>query len=209
MSIQQVWFEIPEPYGSQLAAGTATRFGSVVRNGSRIVAHLKEVPPPAEVAEDVLGRALRVLWSKKALIVIGIVVLVVVGALLVLRTTLKLVRRRRAKRAERAVSNAQVAYLAAIRERRMTPEVVSGLASALDELEARVTGARLDVDGEPPSDLRDLAQLACDYGTELALANNVTALRDPSEDLAGLSTRQLIERLRAELAMQRDLWTAA
>lgn len=207
--IQQVWFEVPEPYGRQLAAGTATRFGSVVRSGSGIVAHLKEVSPPTEAAEDVLARALKVLWSKKALIVIGVVVLAVLGALLAMRATLRLLRRRRAKRAELAMADAQVAYLAAIKEQRMSPEAVSGLASALDEFEARVIGAKLDVDGEPPSELRELVQLASAYGTELALANNVAAFRDPAGDLADFSTRQLIARLRAELAMQRDLWAAA
>lgn len=209
MPMEQVWLWVPDDVHAKLVSGGATRFGSVVRDHSGIITHLKEVPAPTRAVETAVKKAARVLTSNRVLFFIGLALLVVVAGFFVARAGTKRVRRRRASRAEQAYNAARSAYVEAIRDQRMDDVVVANLAGRLDVLESRALAAGLDLDAPAEPAVAELARLTRDYGRTLASANGVAYLRCIQDEAEPSSLRQAFADIRHQLALQKELWAAA
>ena len=209
MPLLQVTYDIPAEYAAGLASGEFTRFGSVVRDGSRIIGHLPEVADRADDAADGVRRLLRAVATKKRLPVVTLVIAVVTAVVLGFVALRRKNRRKKELALEMRVQTASVAYLAAIQSRTMEPGRVEEMLSAVSDLEQRLRASRDGLDAAPEPELVTFAGVASGYTNRLASENGVGVLRGAGDTREGLTAGELIDALRGDLILQRQLWAAA
>lgn len=209
MPLMQVTYDIPAAYAAGLASGEFRRFGSVVRDGSRIIGHLPEVVDGADDVAERVRQLLKATATKKGLLivtaVIAVVAVVVVGFVALRRKS----QRKRDLVTETRVQNASVAYLSAIRSRAMEPSVVDQMLSAIDDLEQRLRASGEGLDATPEPELVEFAGVVSGYTDRLASENGVGVLKVAGETRDGLTAGELIAAMRRDLTVQRELWAAA
>jgi hypothetical protein len=178
-----VYLDFPEDILVGLANGDFTRFGSVIRNSTSIVAHLPEVagPPSEKVIEDVAGAVGK--NGKAVLIGIGVTVCAIGGTLLWRRW-----RKGRAKPSSLAsvslFNDETVRYLAAMRDGTLSPERVDALILAIDSFveESKVGDVTLEVSRE---ESEAFLTVVTDYTRRFAEANSVPLDEIPEATSSG------------------------
>ncbi|PRB09576.1 hypothetical protein [Microbacterium sp. MYb62] len=187
MGIIQVALEVPDDILAGLMRGELSRFGSVVRDSTEIITHLKEVTPPtdevSEVAEAAAGAAAAALKNHRVLIGLGIAVVAAAAATGVAVWASK--RRKRSQEVPEVVAPvdeynaALVEYLSAIQEGRLEAENLDRLIAALDAVKAEADEGELSI--TLASEQADaLVELVADYSRKLAAANAIE-LTEPDE----------------------------
>lgn len=125
MPLMQVVYEVPDEIMAGLISGDLTRFGSVVRGSTAILAHLKEVEGPALQLPSGVGPKVLALVKSPAVAAIaaaGAVMAVGAGGV-------AYALQRRQRRIE-ALTSALAAYLEAVRQGRLDAEAVENVKNA-------------------------------------------------------------------------------
>lgn len=193
--IQPVYFDVPADIAVATALGEYFRHGGVVRDaGGRIVAHLNEVGAPDSGGE--VAQILRAIGAKPA-----VAALVLAGAATIATATVVVIKRRNSKRIATRLSAALAAYVEAIRDGELTPEIISGLVEVLDETKARPGWSPLAPRILPES-LDVIVRLVQGYTADLARVNGVESevpLNGPPTDFgaAVIDIRKNLESQRA------------
>lgn len=209
MPFMQVTYDIPAAYAAGLASGEFQRFGSVVRDSSRIIGHLPEVADGPEEVADAARRLVKTMASKKGLLIVAAVVAVVAALVIGFVALRRRSRRKKQLVAETRVQSASVAYLDAIRSRAMEPGLVDRMLSAIDDIEQRLRAGAAGLDAAPEPELVEFAGVVSGYTTRLASKNGVGVLRAAREPGDDLTAGELIAAMRRDLTVQRELWAAA
>ena len=207
--IEQVAYDIPAKIMAGLISGELSRFGSVVRNGSRIIAHLKEVPLPVKNEEFHLKRVAQNIQNAKLPASVMVISLsaIAVGSLAIWAA-------RSAKRKNKAeipecVRSYQASlktYLKAINDGALNAGIVDRLIRDLDLIKSNVDNGTISVDLSTEQS-SELASLVLDYTRKLTQANPFS----PSEleELTPGSADSPIVDLRRYLERQRQLFNRA
>ncbi|WP_431801177.1 hypothetical protein [Microbacterium sp. bgisy203] len=176
MTVVPVAYEIPDDILAGLLSGEYMRFGSVVRDGTKIIMHLKEVAPPIKELGPEGGATLAIgaaLKNPKVLIGLGTATVIAVGSVAIWAVA------KSKKPAEPEVpasvveyNEALAAYLGAIQEGTLTAAVLDRLIAALDAIkdDSVEGGIRVEFSVEQSAALVDLA---VDFTKRLADANSV------------------------------------
>ena len=202
MVATQISIDIPPDILNGLENGELTRFGTVVRNGTQIVGHLKETITPQKSDQGIARRLADGLSENKTLLVVGIGIVAVGGLALWLADKKK---RQLTPEVADLVTNYHSslgAYLHAIQRGELKTSHIDDLIMALDALEASAADGGIAIDRSSDQS-QVLLGLVSDYTQRLAEAN--------SFDLQGLealppgSARDAIADLRRLLAQQRRI----
>lgn len=189
MPIIQVFYEVPPDLAVGLATGDMTRFGSVVRGSSQIVAHLKEVQAPRKPSEGAVQRLAAAARDPKVmmpvLVVSAATAVVGGGALLVVKHQ---------QRVDALVA-ALTEYLAAVRKGQLGPDDINRVLAALDD----VPRFALRHDAFAPL-VREVVLIT----QKLAEANSYELPEAASDVKSGGSLVQLRSSLNSQLDIMRD-----
>lgn len=209
MPLVQVTYDIPAAYVAGLASGEFSRFGSVVRDSNRIIGHLPEVTGRPDEVADAARRLVKSMASKKSLLIVAVVVAVFAALVIGFVAVRRRIRRKKELVAETRVQSASVAYLSAISSRAMEPGFVDRMLSAIDDIEQRLRAGAAGLDATPEPELVEFAGVVSGYTARLASENGVGVLRPACESGEHLTAGELIETMRRDLTVQRELWAAA
>ena len=172
MVVKQVSLEFPPEILAGIESGAYTLFGSVVRDGSRIIAHLKDAPIPAESRSFDITRFAAGIKDPKVMLLVGLGV-ALVGGVAIAAVSVKKMHDRKLPTPEivETYSASLADYLTAIRSGSIRAEVLSRLLSDLDALQnAFLTGA-LSIEFSVEQSTA-LVRLVRDYTQKLARANS-------------------------------------
>lgn len=203
----QVVYDIPDDIYMGLLSGQLTRFGSVVRDHARIVAHVPEVTVRRVAEKANVARVPAALKDPRVLIGMGVVAAVAAGGGALWAAT----RKKRAPEPEVPecveVYNAALgAYLEAVRKGAMRAEIINRLISALDTLKEEINGGRIDIEFSTDQS-QTLVDLVAGYTRKLDDANSVDRSATPDQALERADG--VVVNLRAYLERQRRILSDA
>lgn len=211
MPIEQVTYVIPDDVWAGLLSGQLSRFGSVVRDQTQIIAHLKEVrvPDDQEASATLLAAALGTARVNRNLLIgLGVVVVAVggTGLALAVRKT-----RTRSARLDAATVvghyNASLsAYLEAVQAGSLDTATLGRLVADLDALKQASDDGKVTIELSPEQS-ETLVHLVVDYTQLLAQANSVR-LSDVLEQVPDAESNTLAD-LRRHLEAQRRIFADA
>lgn len=204
--IVQPTFLIPPEIEIGLLSGDLVRYGGVVRDSAgRLVVHLKELPPPEKVVEEVVRRSLSI---KNPWVVAG------AGALLVVAVGggVVLAVKNRRKSAEPEVpkcveqyNQSLKTYLEAIGTGGLGSELIGRLIKDLDAVkEYADEGEYATVVAFSTEQLETLTNLVVDYTTRLAESNGIV-LDEPQPATDGDGGNVVVD-LRRYLEIQKRIF---
>jgi hypothetical protein len=172
MTVVPVAYDIPDDILAGLMSGVLERFGSVVRDGTGIIAHLKEVDLPAgESSPDVTAMA-AALKNPKLLIGLGVVVLAAAGGVAIWAATRKPVDRHDVPKSVVEYNSELATYIEAIKSGSLDAAVLSRLLSAVEAVKADSDEGAITIElsiGQSEA----LVNIVADYTRVLAEANSV------------------------------------
>lgn len=178
MAIIQVAYKVPKDIHDGLLSGNLKRFGSVVRDHTGIIKHLKEVPISAQNQKpDISVHIAKILKKNKTPIIIGLSAAVAAGVAFFAMKSNK-------KSKESAIVenyNASLcAYLEAVRSGNVNIDIINRLASNLENIKTNYNSEGVKINFSPRQ-LEILVNLVFDYTRKLAEANSI--------ELSGLEKR--------------------
>ncbi|MGC0274864.1 hypothetical protein ACO0LV_17920 [Pseudactinotalea sp. Z1739] len=203
--IVQPTFYVPSEIAAGILSGELVRYGGVVRDtAGRLVTHLKEVPTPEKVVEEVAKRAALSLKNPWVAVGAGVLTLVAVGGGVVLAV------KKRKKDAELDVpecvqnyNRSLRVYLEAIQNGRLDADIIDRLIADLDTVVAYGDEGDTTV-AFSPDQLATLTRIVLEYTSELAKVNDIELdeAEKPSEDSEG----GVVVDLRRYLQVQRRIF---
>ncbi|MFD6699409.1 MULTISPECIES: hypothetical protein [unclassified Microbacterium] len=207
MTVVPVAYDIPDSILAGLMSGEYMRFGSVVRDSTKIITHLKEVPLPMPDQTPDAMQAMAALKNPKVLIGLGIVVLAAAGGIAVWSAKKGKPKEQPAVPAPVAAYNeALTAYLESIQTGDLDGETIDRLITALEDVRSAADGGSLTIEFSPEQ-AEALVHVVADYTRKLAEANKVEAAGP--NDVAAPIEGDLIVDLRERLRIQRKIFDAA
>jgi hypothetical protein len=196
--ILPVNYEVPPEVMAKLVTGELQRFGSVVRDHTEIILHLKEVAVP--VTEEGVASALKAVVSRSPKTSLGVGVALVAAGGAVLWSANK---KRKGKNGTAdipkevsAFTEALADYLEAVQSGNLDADIIERIISAVDALAAEATSGTPTVEVSTDH-LTALVTLVDDYTCQLARANDVE-LDEVEQPVADLSIVDLRRRLESQ-----------
>lgn len=207
MTVVPVAYDIPEDILAGLVSGALTRFGSVVRDHTGIIAHLKEIDLSGSNDApdgDVIAAALR---NSKVLVGLGVVViLAAAGGLAIWAAKKKSVDQPVVPSSVREYNAALAAYLEAIQDGSLNVDILYRVISALEAIETEVQAGEIKIEFTAGAS-EALVNLVAEYTRTFAEANSVD-LND-RKDVSLHSPDSPIVDLRHWLEVQKGLFDEA
>jgi len=203
--IVQPTFFIPPEIEIGLIAGELFRYGGVIRDSAgRLVVHLKEIPTPDNVAEEVVRGSLSI-RNPWVLPGAGALLVVAVGGGVVLAM------KNRKQYAEPGVpkcvnqyKQTLKTYLEAIRTGDLDSELIDRLITDFEAVKEYANSGQDATIGFSAEQLETLTKLVVDYTTELAKANAIE-LEVPPEATEGEVSNVVVD-LRRYLELQKRIF---
>lgn len=206
MTVVPVAYDIPEDILAGLVSGALTRFGSVVRDRTGIIAHLKEVDLPAGDHAPAGAAIAAALKNPKVLIGLGVVVLAAAGGVAIWATKKKSLGQPGVPISVSEYNAALAAYLEAIQNGSLNVDVLDRLISALAAVKTDTDAGDITIEfsvGQSEA----LVNLVADYTRTLAEANSVD-LGDPAAPTPSSTDNPIVD-LRHWLELQKRTFDEA
>ena len=227
MEIIQAAYEVPDDVYAGLATGALTRFGSVVRDRTGIIRHLKEIPIPKAENGTALKAASASATASKSVFsavkdivrkhpIAAVVIGVVVGATTataggIAYGKFKAKKKQNEKKIElpecvKAFNNAFSTYLEEARAGNLNESTLDILIEELNQMKERIGSSESEI-VVSAEQLDTLMNIVFDYTRQLAKANSykVVKLKKPETD----STEEAIDGLQECLAIQKQIFATA
>lgn len=213
MAIVPVAYDIPEDIHRNLLTGEWTRFGSVVRDGERIVTHLREVPLPVEDIGETESASAAAAFQKSSMTLLGLGIAAVVAAAVVGGVAYWIGTKRAKAAAETAevaspppsvleYNEALTAYLEAVQSGTIDSALLNRLDAALEAVQSELRDGELKLDFSIEQSTA-LVSLVIDYTRKLAEANAVQI--DEHAEVPSTSEGNPIVDMREWLAIQKRI----
>ena len=227
MEIIQAAYEVPDDVYAGLATGALTRFGSVVRDRTGIIRHLKEIPIPKAENGTALKAASASATASKSVFsavkdivrkhpIAAVVIGVVVGATTATAGGIAYGKFKEKKKqtqekielpeCEKDFNNTFIAYLDEVRAGKLEESTLDTLIDELNQMKERMESSESEI-VVSAEQLDTLMNIVFDYTRQLAKANSykIVKLRKPEPD----STEEAIDGLQECLAIQKQIFATA